>query len=125
MHASLFIMRILLAASFVAVLASQSGLSTMSFEEQNHARQTTPSHNRSLIIVEEQELRNISTWSTLFMIVIRFMGQIAFEPKHNPTAALRCEIFARYGNVVRNFLYFCPLTVTSSDMITPESRYQH
>jgi len=51
--------------------------------------------NRTLISLEEQQLRNISSISSLFMIVIRFMGSIAFEPQHNPTAAIRCEIFSR------------------------------
>jgi len=95
MRISLMIMRfLLLAATFVATLASQLEHRSMTYEDEK-IHNNISSRNRSLIIVEEQELRNISTWSTLFMIIIRFMGPIAFEPKHNPTAALRCEIFSR------------------------------
>ena len=93
MHGSLMIMRFLLAASFVVAMTSKIEQKSMTFKYEQI--NNTPPRNRSLIIVEEQQLRNISTWSTLFMIIIRFMGPIAFEPKHNPTAALRCEIFSR------------------------------
>ena len=93
MHGSMMIMRFLLAASFVVTMTSKIEQKSMTFQDEQ-INNTSP-RNRSLIIVEEQQLRNISTWSTLFMIIIRFMGPIAFEPKHNPTAALRCEIFSR------------------------------
>ena len=112
-------MRILLAASFLVMLASQNA-----FEEQNLVN-TSP-RNRSLIIVEEQELRNISSWTTLFMIVIRFMGPIAFEPKHNPTAALRCEIFARLlFFFLSSYPSYSILTHSKSDTMLPESLCQH
>lgn len=50
---------------------------------------------RNLLLLDEQELRNFSSQTSMFMIAIRFMGEIAFKKTPNPTAALRCEIFAR------------------------------
>ena len=74
----------------------EAGHDEQKIEERRDLQAGAPANStRTLISLEEQELRNITSISSMFMIVIRFMGQIAFEPEHNPTAALRCEIFAR------------------------------
>jgi hypothetical protein len=54
-----------------------------------------PNFNRSLVSLDEQDLRNLSTVSSQFLVAIRFIGPLALDPEPSPTAALRCEIFSR------------------------------